>query len=1201
MLESKICALERDLQTERNLVTKFRIDSAVYKSSYEDLMLSYNHETLESSIREANLENKLLSLTSFHDELKSCHGELEPKFQLLSEERTRLFLKSKSLKTTISREEALAVKEQEDRARRAEIEELRKADEEKQKELDEARCLIKGKFAEGERPSFGDSSRSPTPVLRLAAPPLAEEVPGYVSEAEHQMVITSLTTQIDALQREVTQYKQTVATRDLQLEIALRRVRELEETCRSQAQPSKRRHDDPDDSAADPHEGEVPSKRLRLDLPSGSGTAAELTPNDTAPPTDPPADPADRSDSDDDDIPPEAVNWVYEPIPVGTVVQFPHEKVTPAVNMIDPNTAPTDPSELHITEEARRILNQHAQSLRFWKRTDDIVTSAEYDTFLPTVQTPEEVTTLAAQQPIRLGWNHTVIFRPFLEESFSQIFQQESLHTWSQKVFFDMSHMKKRRRRTAYVYQRKLSWKEHGQIRRKLRFTKVTDVRPYKFGHQLFLEFHVRMYNPGKPDGNVRDFMFTEADLDSIDLEDLLTLIRHLEGPILKPDYFRDGLEILKRKNQRRFMRFSELSSFCDGTLLYVYNGMKRRLLENNMPMHKGSQWKSKLIEALDLIENKLKERLMLRRVETAMELRTRTIREWDEYMQLSQWEPALNSPFIASLEIHGLTVINGEVITRTTSLSDNTSSSPPTSPTPIGPIFTPAKDPRNTDSDWESIKARTPKVAMPPIDYSNLNSSYDTRKIELSEEILVIPPKDVSATKSPDLVELEKEMFELRLKAMDLDACQHQIQNLRVIVSEKDTLVHTLEQDLLKANAERIRLSSECETATSNFTDFKTKVADLQTRYILQDIHFEITKQIFHDERTMYRQSLTNQRVSIPLLRKKVMNFENFYSLDFDDDTTSPILNLNMANPKPKPVLDPNVEYGVKIFLDEGDDPSGFVPKKMKSVPSKPDESTVTLASSSEISKPEGEKCVGTDKGKSVKPHAPKGLQNKNSKSVDACVPAKPIKRLELDTSTFEVGGNSRAKPNQKQPFNSTKPNFQKPASGKGGKSISHKPSSNSHIASNAVGRKEDGGQNVKPPRKDQGRNNPYSAFPKRRGPGRAGLGHAPPSVGFDSNMSVTRNGNLNTVFATFKNDMCNMFDNLLRFGLASSLNVHNSNAKSHKRRRRRRGNSKSSSSVQSPMPREKSKKETTPSVLLASSASNPKEPIGQWVPKQD
>ncbi|KAJ9555952.1 hypothetical protein OSB04_010566 [Centaurea solstitialis] len=516
--------------------------------------------------------------------------------------------------------------------------------------------------------------------------------------------------------------------------------------------------------------------------------------------------------------------------------------------------------------------------------------------------------------------------------------------------------------------------------------------------------------------------------------------------------------------------------------------------------------------------------------------------------------------------------VINGEVITRTTSLSDNTSNSPPTSPTPIEPIFTPAKDPRNTNSDWESIKARTPKVAMPPIDYSNLNSSYDSREMELSEDVLVIPPKDVSATKSPDLVKLEKEIFELRLKAMDLDACQHQILNLRAIVSEKDTLVLTLEKDLLEANGERIRLSFECETATSSFTIFKTKVADLQTRYILTDIHLEITKELFHDERIKYRQALTNQLVSNSLLKKKVLDFENLCSIESDDDET--VLSSHHRISEPKTVQDPTIEYNLKIFLDEGDDPSGFVPKKRVTVPIKPDESTVTLASSSEINIPAVKNVLVLTKG------------------------TKPIKSLELNPSSFEVGENSRAKPNQKQPFNSTKPNFQKPSSGKGGKSISHKPSSNSHIASNAVGRKEDGGQNVKPPRKDQGRNNPFSAFPKRRGPVRADLGHAPPSVGFDSNLSVTRNGNLNNVFATFRNDMCTMFDNLLCFGVASSLNAHNLNAKSHKRRRRRRGNSKTSSSVQSPMPKEQSEKETAPSVLPAS--SNPKEPIGQWVPKQ-
>ncbi|KAJ9561554.1 hypothetical protein OSB04_006714 [Centaurea solstitialis] len=473
-------------------------------------------------------------------------------------------------------------------------------------------------------------------------------------------------------------------------------------------------------------------------------------------------------------------------------------------------------------------------------------------------------------------------------------------------------------------------------------------------------------------------------------------------------------------------------------------------------------------------------------------------------------------------------------------------------------------------------IKARTPRVAMPPINYTDLNSSYDTREMELSEETLVIPPEDTSATKCPDLVRLEKEVFTLRLKAMDLDACQHQILNLKVIVSEKDSLVRNLEKDLLEANAERIRLSSECETATSAFTDFQIKVADLQARYVILDIHFELLKELDHDERIMYRQSLTNQRISNSILKRKVMNLENLFFSNSVDDKTAPILNHPIVTPQPKPVLDtedyysiisdddeppnshhriaepktvqdPNVEYDMKVFLDEDDDPSGFIPKKPKSVVVKSEQSTESRAPISEKSNP-------------------------------------------------EVGETSQLQPNQ--PFSSTKPKFSKKSSGKGGNSIPTKPSSNSHHAYHADARRKDGGPNVKPPRKDHhGRNNSFSAFPKKHSPSRAGLGYVPPSVGKNSNMSVNSNRNLNDAFNTFRNDMCFMFDNFLRYGVSNSFYAPNSNVNSRKRRGRKRGKAKSSTSVKSPQPKEKSEKGTTPTDL---SVSNPQEPIWQWVPKQ-
>ncbi|KAJ9556276.1 hypothetical protein OSB04_010890 [Centaurea solstitialis] len=531
--------------------------------------------------------------------------------------------------------------------------------------------------------------------------------------------------------------------------------------------------------------------------------------------------------------------------------------------------------------------------------------------------------------------------------------------------------------------------------------------------------------------------------------------------------------------------------------------------------------------------------------------------------------------------------VINGETITRTTSPPNSSSSSPTSSPAPHKPIFVPASDSTNTKSTWEGIKARTPRVAMPPINYSDLNTSYDTRKMDYSEETLVIPPEDVSATKGPDLVELEKEVFGLRLKAMDLDACQHQILNLKVLISEKDNLVHTLKKDLIEANAERIRMSSECETAASTFTDFQLKIADLKARYVLLNVHSQITRELDHDEKINYRVALTNQRVSNSILKRKVMYFENLS--DSVDDRTTPLLNHPIVNSQtkyvtdledyytllsdddephnshhriaePKTIHDPNVEYDLKVFLDEGDDPSGFIPKRPKSVFVKPEKSVESRAPVSENSNPKGEKCVGTDKGKTVKPHAPKGLQKKHSKSNDARNSAKPIKSLDLNSSSFEVGETSQLKP--KQPFSSTKPKFSKTSSRKGGNSSPIKPSSNSHHALNADGRKKDGGQEVKPPRKDhRGRPNSFQAFPKQHSPNRAGLGYAPPSVGINSNMSVKRNQHLTHAFDSLRNDMCFMFDNFLRYGVYNSFDADVPKIKSRKRRGRKGGKGKPSS----------------------------------------
>ncbi|KAJ9542313.1 hypothetical protein OSB04_028819 [Centaurea solstitialis] len=609
-------------------------------------------------------------------------------------------------------EKALAETE---RKRQADLEASRKLQEDRDAELYELKRRIKGKHSEAAPSTEAPIPRPSEDVLRLAPPTSGDlpPIPGYVTEVEHLMMVTSYTTQNDRLSAQVREQA-------AQIELLQQRIRELEAVCRSQAQPSKRRHDDTDDSAPGPHEGEVQAaKRLRTDLQPGSGSGSSApAPGSSAAPTSAPTDfetaEAPYVNSDTEDIP-DMGSWRYERIPEGESVQFPQMTDTAQLDPVLPEAAPTDPSEFQIPEAARKILRSLAQSLRVYQKGDDLVKDPDYANLLSTLKfpTPEAPRTVHSTDPetdaptvIQLNWNHSIIFRPFLEETFTRIYQQEKLHAWSRKVYFGISHIKTKRRRTAYVHQRMCNWATHGRQRIRRRFTKVTAMRPYRHGHQLFLEFDVRMYGTGVPRGELQNWTFTEADLDRVHLEDLLTIIKYLQGPILRPEHYRDGTEILKKyvrhaislarvtdyqlaiesrqpkvnllrpnllvpgidayipymptripehgvlyltrkKKERRFMRFGELSRFCDGTLLYVYNGMQSRLLADQIPSRKIIDGKGKLLEAMRLIEKKLKERMMYRRAEAAMQMRARIIGEWEEYLQMSKWEPALEDNII--------------------------------------------------------------------------------------------------------------------------------------------------------------------------------------------------------------------------------------------------------------------------------------------------------------------------------------------------------------------------------------------------------------------------------------------------------------------------------------------------------------------------------------------------------------------------
>ncbi|KAJ9561379.1 hypothetical protein OSB04_006539 [Centaurea solstitialis] len=116
-------------------------------------------------------------------------------------------------------------------------------------------------------------------------------------------------------------------------------------------------------------------------------------------------------------------------------------------------------------------------------------------------------------------------------------------------------------------------------------------------------------------------------------------------------------LYMTRKKKEHRFMRFGELSRFCDGTLLYVYNGMQSRLLADQVPSRRIIDGKGKLLEAMRLIEKKLKEWLMYRRAEAAMQMRAQIIGEWEEYLQMSKF--ILNNLTIPSGKNDSRTFLN--------------------------------------------------------------------------------------------------------------------------------------------------------------------------------------------------------------------------------------------------------------------------------------------------------------------------------------------------------------------------------------------------------------------------------------------------------------------------------------------------------------------------------------------------------------
>ncbi|KAJ9544583.1 hypothetical protein OSB04_024290 [Centaurea solstitialis] len=525
----------------------------------------------------------------------------------------------------------------------------------------------------------------------------------------------------------------------------------------------------------------------------------------------------------------------------------------------------------------------------------------------------------------------------------------------------------------------------------------------------------------------------------------------------------------------------------------------------------------------------------------------------------------------------------NGKAVSFTTSPANSSTSSPPSSPVANDPIFTPASNPENTITSWEGIKARTPKVAMPPINYDDLNFSYDTREIDTSEDADVIQPLDVSATQPPAPVCIEKEMFHLRSKAVKLDACRHKIKNFESILSEKDSQIKSLKHSYHEANAERISMSTQCENAKFSCSCFKNKFADLQKQLVIKFVNHTIEKDFFYEKELLFGQTFANQSCQINQLKRRVSVLEE--SDSWNSSTNSSPLIPELRTTMTKLVLDPNIVYDVKVFLDADDPPSGYIPRKLvlpKAPAVKQISSPKPLASVSVINT-EGGTCAGTDKGKSVKPHTPTVTQTHNSKSTDTSSLVKPIKGLDFHSSSFDVGENSKPK----QPLKMLKSVCQNSANFKGGQSILVKPSPNSQLAFHADARTADGTANVKPRRgRYRKKKNSFNAFPKWGGHDHTGLGYNPPSCNsnvYSKFVNSNRSANSDNLTA-FKNHICSLFDNYMRVDMPGNANAYRKSGSPHRERKEKMTKQSALPPVKSPKPKEKSEKDTSPAALSGS-----------------
>ncbi|KAI3681770.1 hypothetical protein L6452_36574 [Arctium lappa] len=411
------------------------------------------------------------------------------------------------------------------------------------------------------------------------------------------------------------------------------RLSVVEDTCHSQAERLKRRHDDQDDP--DHHEGE---KRQRLtesethmvesgqvEQGSGSGTRTE----------------GQRQEQEREQV---TDLVLYDYPTVEKPEEF--EDGSPIVPedwaiILDPYEVADTTKECANTERALVVMQEEIDEILHPDDQSSVVVPlltypVDHPDFTSTIF-PEKyplaspVREPESTPPVRPSkWERVRIKVPFLEESQKKIFAHW-IRKYDEIVLHGLQSVKnkEKQRELKFVY-RKF---QHKYVKTKLKITSVDQILPAYFKKVKYTDFMVTREDGQRFSDWVRK-RSVEINLLKPDLSVPSDALSLLAFTVIKIPEF--GMSYVNNKGVLRFIRFDQIARLCDGTLMLLKDKLKSVLSQDEKGVQSlDSTYKSLVLEALGVIEERLEYRTQIRYFEISFGFRKIYVPNWREFQLL--------------------------------------------------------------------------------------------------------------------------------------------------------------------------------------------------------------------------------------------------------------------------------------------------------------------------------------------------------------------------------------------------------------------------------------------------------------------------------------------------------------------------------------------------------------------------------------